>query len=44
MDTQECQPGNCVGAVLGNVDVLHLSVCMCHSHPRQEEVKVWVRD
>lgn len=29
-----------MGAVLGNVDVLHLRVC----HPRQEEVKVWVRD
>lgn len=32
-----------MGAVLGNVDVLHLCVCVCvtHSHRRQEEVKVW---
>lgn len=26
---QECQQGNSVGAVLGNVDVLHLSLCVC---------------
>lgn len=30
-----------MAAVLGNVDVLHLCVCVTHSHPRQEEVKVW---
>lgn len=35
-----------MGAVLGNVDVLHVSMCLCVCvcHPRQEEVKVWVRD
>lgn len=32
-----------MGAVLGNVDVLHLCVCVCvtQSSFRQEEVKVW---
>lgn len=34
--------GDHVGALLGNVDVSIL--CVCHTHPRQEEVKVWVGD
>lgn len=34
--------GDHVGALLGNVDVFIL--CVCHTHPRQEEVKVWVGD